>query len=109
MAFQTIALWGVAAGVSALVLYTIWAGEGAVVRYLLAMLLAGVSALLATLFISSPVATWVTNRMTFESPDGAADVHTYTFLGVNIAALVIGWSAGWLLSRNVAAMRNKGG
>ncbi|MEO0672188.1 MAG: hypothetical protein AAFZ05_09205 [Pseudomonadota bacterium] len=102
MSLEIAGAWIAAGGFTALVLFVIWAGEGAIVRYLLAMFFAALCALISTLFISSPVASWVTNRMTFESPDGAGDVHIWTFLLVNIAALIVGWSLGWLMSRSVA-------
>ena len=102
MSLELIAAWLAAGGFTALVLFVIWAGEGAIVRYLLSMFFAALFAVIATLFVSSPVASWVTNRMTFDSPDGAGDVHIWTFLAVNVAALFIGWSVGWVLSGSVA-------
>jgi hypothetical protein len=66
-------------------------------RYLIAMAFAIVCAAAATVFISSPVATWVVNRFTFESPDEVADLHSLVFMGVNLLGLAIGWAIGWWL------------
>lgn len=66
-------------------------------RYLIAMIFAIVAAAAATVFISSHVATWVVERMTFESPDEVANLHDIVFMGVNLLALAIGWTIGWWL------------
>ncbi|MGF1649983.1 MAG: hypothetical protein ACFCUN_06000 [Hyphomicrobiaceae bacterium] len=102
MELKHLALWVLAGGLTVGVLYAIWAMQGIAVRYILAMAFAAAAALVTTLFLASPVASYVTHQMTFESPDGAADVHMFTFLGVNALALFIGWSIGWLVSRPFA-------
>lgn len=66
-------------------------------RYLIAMIFAIITAAAATVFVSSPVATWVVNQMAFESPDEVADLHSMVFMGVNLFALAIGWTIGWWL------------
>ena len=66
-------------------------------RYLIAMIFAIVVAAAATVFVSSPVATWVVNQQTFESPDEVADLHMLVFMSVNLVALAIGWTIGWWL------------
>ncbi|HEX7076430.1 MAG TPA: hypothetical protein VF226_20525 [Hyphomicrobiaceae bacterium] len=66
-------------------------------RYLIAMIFAIVAAAAATVFVSSPIATWVVDRMAFESPDEVADLHSMVFMGVNLVALAIGWTIGWWL------------
>lgn len=64
-------------------------------RYLIAMITGIAAALLATLYVSSPVASWVVSRFTFDSPDTVADLHSFVFMAVNALALLAGWSVGW--------------
>lgn len=72
-------------------------------RYLVAMIVAVAAALVAAIYLSSPVASWVVDRMTFESPDEVANLHSLVFMGMNILALAVGWSIGWGLSGMFAA------
>ena len=64
-------------------------------RYVVAMLFAIVVALLTTVYVSSPVASWVVSTQAFESPDEVSNLHDAVFMGVNLAGLVIGWAIGW--------------
>ena len=64
-------------------------------RYLIAMIAAMGVALLATLFVSSPVASWVVARFTFDSPDTVADLHSFVFMAVNALGLLVGWGLCW--------------
>ncbi len=64
-------------------------------RYVVAMLSAGVCAFIAAAFLSSKVASWVVNGFTFESPDQVATMHGAVFMGVNVLALLVGWGIGW--------------
>lgn len=66
-------------------------------RYLIAMIFAIICAAAATVFVSSPVATWVVDQMAFESPDEVADLHSVVFMSVNLVGLAIGWTIGWWL------------
>jgi hypothetical protein len=66
-------------------------------RYVIAMVVAVVVTLVALLFVSPPLADAVVNRFTFESPDEVADLHSAIYMLSNLAALVIGWVAGWLV------------
>lgn len=66
-------------------------------RYLISMIAAIAVALLATIFLSSPVASFVVSRFTFDSPDTVADLHSAVFMVVNVLAVAIGWSIGWAL------------
>ncbi len=68
-------------------------------RYLIAMIFAIIGAGATTLLISSPIASWVVDKFTFESPDTVADLHSAVFMGVNIIGLAIGWTIGWWLGR----------
>jgi hypothetical protein len=67
-------------------------------RYLVAMVLAVLSALAATLFVSGPVASAVVARMSFENPDQVAMTHSLAFMLVNVAALALGWWIGWTVA-----------
>ena len=44
-------------------------------RYVVAMLFAIVVALFTTVFVSSPVASWVVSTQAFESPDEVSNLH----------------------------------
>ncbi len=66
-------------------------------RYLISMIGAIAVALVATLFVASPVASFVVSRFTFDSPDTVADLHSAVFMGVNVLAVAIGWSIGWAI------------
>mgnify|MGYP001259584483 CR=1 FL=1 len=66
-------------------------------RYLIAMLSAVVFAVAATVYLASPLATWVVARNTFDSPDAVNDLHSTVFMGANLAALLVGWLFGWVV------------
>jgi hypothetical protein len=66
-------------------------------RYLIAMAVAIVAALLVTLFVSPPLADLVVDRFTFESPDEVADLHSAVYMLSNLVALLIGWIVGWIV------------
>jgi vancomycin permeability regulator SanA len=65
------------------------------VRYLLAIILGAAAAFGATLTISSPIATWVVAKFTFESPDQVSNMHDAVFMGSNLVALLVGFAVGW--------------
>jgi hypothetical protein len=64
-------------------------------RYVIAMGFASVSALLAAVFLSGPVASAAVRQFTFDSPDSVANLHAAVFMGLNILALGLGWAVGW--------------
>ncbi len=64
-------------------------------RYLIAMAVAIVVALLVTVFVSQPLANMVVDRFTFESPDEVADLHSAVYMLSNLAGLLVGWVIGW--------------
>ena len=66
-------------------------------RYVVAMVFAFIGAALAIIFLSSSVADWVVGHMSFESPDGADNLHMLAFIGSNIVALLVGWMVGWVI------------
>ena len=74
-------------------------------RYVIAMAGAVVLALIATLFISIPLANMAVDRTTFDSPDEVADLHTAVFMLSNLAALLIGWIIGWLVGGRILTPR----
>jgi hypothetical protein len=67
-------------------------------RYLISMIVAMAFALIATIFLSGPLATWVVSGMTFESPDDVANMHALIFMTGNFVALILGWMVGWVLA-----------
>jgi len=67
-------------------------------RYLISMVVAIAFALIATIFLSGPLATWVVSGMTFESPDDVANLHALIFMTANFVALILGWIVGWVLA-----------
>jgi vancomycin permeability regulator SanA len=66
-------------------------------RYLIAMIAAALMAALAMFFASSRIASWVVSKFVFENPDQVADLHVAVFMGMNVAALVVGWIIGWVI------------
>jgi vancomycin permeability regulator SanA len=66
-------------------------------RYAIAIASAALLAALATIYFSSPFASWVVSRYAFDSPDEVGDLHVAVFMGSNLAALVTGWLLGWLI------------
>ena len=70
-------------------------------RYLVAMLFALIGAALAAVFVSSPVADWVTAHQTFDSSDEAENLNMLTFIGTNIVGLIVGWLVGWTIGASL--------
>lgn len=66
-------------------------------RYLIAIVAAVAVALVVTIYVSSPVASWVVRQYAFDSPDSVADLHALVFMAVNITGLVLGWIIGWAI------------
>jgi hypothetical protein len=66
-------------------------------RYLVAMGLAIVVALLATLYVSPHLASMAVDRFTFESPDDVGALEDGVYMLSNFAALLIGWTIGWMI------------
>jgi hypothetical protein len=72
-------------------------------RYLVAMIFAAACAAATTVFLATPVASWVVDRLKFDSPDQVADLHSAIFMAVNLAAMLIGWTIGWAAGRSLSA------
>ena len=66
-------------------------------RYMIAMALAIVLALLATLYVSPQLASMAVDRFTFDSPDEVGALEDGVYMLSNFAALLIGWTIGWLI------------
>lgn len=66
-------------------------------RHLVAIVTSIAVALLATVYLASPIASWAVRQYTFEDPDAVANLHALIFMGVNVGALFAGWLIGWLL------------
>jgi len=67
------------------------------VRYLISIISAIAVALAITVYVSSPIASWVVRQFAFDSPDGVADLHALVFMAVNIGGLILGWIIGWVI------------
>jgi hypothetical protein len=65
-------------------------------RYVVAMVVAVAITFLVTVFVSQPLASFVVDRFTFESPDEVADLHSAVYMLSNLAGLLIGWGIGWI-------------
>jgi hypothetical protein len=66
-------------------------------RYMIAMALAIVLALLATLYVSPQLASMAVDRFTFDSPDEVGALEDGVYMLSNFAALLIGWTIGWVI------------
>ena len=66
-------------------------------RYVIAMIFAAVGFMLAACFVSSPAADWVVNRLSFESPDDADNLHMLVWIASNVGGMILGWLAGWVV------------
>jgi len=66
-------------------------------RYLIAMIVAIIVALLATLYVSPQLASMAVDRFTFDSPDEVGALEDGVYMLSNLAALLIGWTIGWFI------------
>ena len=72
-------------------------------RYVVAMIFAATFAAVTSVFFAIPFASWLVDKLKFESPDEVNAWHSAVFLGVNLAAMLIGWTIGWALGRSLSA------
>lgn len=66
-------------------------------RYVIAIIFAIIVALVITIYVSSPIASWVVRQYTFDNPDSVANLHALVFMAINVGGLIVGWIIGWLL------------
>jgi phosphate/sulfate permease len=66
-------------------------------RYLVAIICAVLGAFLATVFVSSTVATMVVGTQRFSDPDQVANMHAAIFMAINALGLLVGWAFGWMI------------
>jgi cobalamin biosynthesis protein CobD/CbiB len=69
------------------------------VRYVLAMALGTLSAILAAVFVSGSAASWLSRSFAYTSPDQQNAVEQGVFIAVMVVAMAIGWGVGWALGR----------
>jgi membrane protein YdbS with pleckstrin-like domain len=67
-------------------------------RYVIAMLVAVVVAAIVTVFVSPQLASMAVDRFTFESPDEVGNLEDGVYMLSSLAALLVGWVIGWLVS-----------
>jgi vancomycin permeability regulator SanA len=72
-------------------------------RYLVAMIFAATFAAVTTVFLATPIASWAVDKMKFDNPDDVSTMHVTIFLGINLFAMLIGWTIGWALGRSLSA------
>ncbi len=72
-------------------------------RYVIAMAVAIVVALIVTIFISPQIASMAVARYTFESPDEVGNLEDGVYMLSNLAGLLIGWVVGWFIGGRIAA------
>jgi hypothetical protein len=77
-------------------------------RYLVAMVFAGIGLALAVVFVSTPVADWVVGHQSFDSPDDADNLHMLMFIVSNLGGLILGWLVGWVAAGASGAGRQPG-
>jgi phosphate/sulfate permease len=70
-------------------------------RYLIAIICAILGAFLATVFVSSTVATSIVGTQRFSDPDQVANLHATIFMACNALGLIGGWSFGWLIGGRI--------
>jgi len=67
-------------------------------QYVLAMICGLAGAAIAGKFVAVKLAPWVSRQFSYASPDGAASVEQWAFIGILAVGLALGWTIGWLLS-----------
>ncbi|KAB2917820.1 MAG: hypothetical protein F9K29_09245 [Hyphomicrobiaceae bacterium] len=72
-------------------------------RYVIAMAVAVVVALIVTIFVSPQIASMAVARFTFESPDEVGNLEDGVYMLSNLAGLLIGWIIGWFIGGRFAA------
>lgn len=66
-------------------------------RYVIAMICATITTVLALRYLSGPVADWVALQASYESSDTAETVNQLAFILTNLIGLMVGWTIGWAI------------
>ncbi len=66
-------------------------------RYVIAMFCGLAAAVLAGKFVAVELAPWASRQFSYTSPDGAANVEQWSFIGILAVGLLIGWTIGWMV------------
>lgn len=66
-------------------------------RYVIAMVCAIITTVLAMKFLSGPVSNWLALQQYYESSDSAETVNQMSFMATNLVGLIVGWTIGWAL------------
>ena len=66
-------------------------------RYVIAMIVAIITTMLAMNYLSGPVSNWIALQMHYDSSDSAETVNQMAFMGTNLVGLMVGWTIGWAL------------
>lgn len=72
-------------------------------RYVIAMIFAIITTVLAMKFFSGPVSNWIAVQQYYESSDSAETVNQLAFMATNLVGLIIGWTIGWAVGKPFAA------
>ena len=72
-------------------------------RYLVAIIGAVLGAFLASVYVSSPVATLLVGTQRFSDPDQVANLHAAIFMACNAAGLFVGWGIGWWIGGRIVS------
>ena len=66
-------------------------------RYVIAMICATVTTVLAMKYLSGPVSNWLSMQQYYESSDAAETVNQLGFMATNLFGLIVGWTIGWAI------------
>lgn len=77
-------------------------------RYVIAMICGLAGAAAAGRLVAVQLAPWMSAQFSYTSPDGAASVEQWTFIGVLGAGSAVGWALGWAIGTPFAQRRRGG-
>ena len=66
-------------------------------RYVIAIICALIGAVVAFAFLAGPVSDWVITQQKFDSSDDVESLNQMTFMLVNLAGIIVGWTIGWAI------------
>jgi len=76
-------------------------------RYVVAMIFAFAGAAIAGRFVGVHLTPWMVQQFSYTSPDGAASVEQFTFIGVLACGLALGWVLGWIVGAPFSRRRSR--